>query len=474
MTETKDLVQPKPMQKKEKFFYGFGEMSSNIIWTLSISWILFFFTDVYMISTVSAATLLLIVRFYDAIKDPFVGLIVDRTNTKFGKARPYLLWFAIPFGICGILLFFTPDFSETGKVAYAYVMYFLLATFYSLVNVPYSTLVSLMTKDQHERTQLSRIRGIFNVFAALIVGMVPVLVGLIGFGNGYLEKQRTGYFFTALIFGVVSIAGFLLTFFFVQEHVESDESLIDIRCPIPMQMKALLKNDQWCLMFFMNMLSNMRMAILSGMSVYYIKYIAGLPEAYTSIAMILFVIGMLAGVLPGTLILSKFGYKKSLLSVSILGIAGCLITLVAPKNFFLIAIFCIVNGFAQGIPTVAGFAMLADVTEYGEWKTGIRSEGLIFSTYSFAQKFSTALGGFIIGIILALTDYHAGVNVQSPGTLTGIYYAYIGSLIVINLIRIVLIRFYKLEREKYSQIIKEIEERRTLKQNPTTFHTSDK
>ena len=353
--EYKAIILP----NKDKFFYGFGDLSTAIIWAMTTSWLMFFLTDVFKIAALAAGTMLLVMRIYDAFLDPCVGLMVDRTNTRLGKARPYLLWFAVPYGVFGCMLFFTPNLDDTGKLIYACVAYFLVVTIYSLINVPYNSLIVLMTKDQKERTELSRNRNIFAALGFLSVSMVPIFAEMLGSGAGSLEIQRTGYFRIAMIFGIVSIIGFLLVFFNIKEHVRDNERLTtagEKKHTIIESLRTMFQNGPWLVITVGTVIQTVYQTIFTSVVIYYVKYCLNLPESEASTSLLITMASMIVGILISPAILSRIGFKRGWIYSGIVIAAGA-VGLYLSNSIIALFIVSAFSGMASGIPGVAIYAM---------------------------------------------------------------------------------------------------------------------
>ena len=256
---------------KEKIGYGVGDTASHFVWDMVGFWILIFYTDTFGISAAAAGTIMLIARFWDMISDPLVGVIADRTNTRWGKFRPYLLWMALPYAVLAVMTFTTPDLGPTGKVVYAGTTYLLLMTVFTAINLPYSSLGAVMTADSYERTELNSYRFVFAFIGQLIVtGTALTLARYFGKGNDAL-----GYQITIILFSIISFALFLVTFFTTKERVappkEQKESLKE-------DLRNLLKNKPWLILFFVGIISFIMFALQNLSIAYYFKYYIGKEE----------------------------------------------------------------------------------------------------------------------------------------------------------------------------------------------------
>jgi len=456
--ETTESVESKQLTRKEKFFFGIADMPTNIIWSTTSTYLLYFLTDIYMIPVIAAGTLMLITRFIDAAIDPFIGHVVDRINTKLGKARPFLLWFAFPLALSGCFLFLTPDFSDTGKIIYAYALYILFVIFYSLVGVPYNAMMTLMTKNRKERAQLSSSRLIFALIGGVLVSFIPLAVNILGSGENELQVQRTGYFNVAIIIGIFVIVGYLLTFFFTKEHFKDAEENTS-KSSFGSALRAVAKNGPFFLLTGLNIVGSLRLGLLSGLVIYFVKHALGLTDTFLTIMLMTFFICMIIGAIFGPKYFAWTDYKKGNIYLAIAGILGSVILMIDPTNLIFIFIFLVINGLAQGVGNMSGYPMYGDVVEYGHWKTGIRSQGLIFSSFTLCQQISAGLGAFLISIVLSVTGYTAAAAVQTPQTVNGIMIAFVGLPVLLNIVRIVMYCFYKIDKKMYKQIIAELEER---------------
>ena len=455
MNENVSLSQKK-LSSREKLFYGFGDLSTSLVWTVTTTWVMFFFTDIFGISAMAAGTLMLISRIYDAAIDPIIGAMIDRTNTKYGRARPYLLWLAVPYGLAGCLLFFTPNLSATGKLIYAYVFYFALVTIYSLINIPYNTMISLMTKDQKERSQLSRNRLLFAMAAYIFVSFIPAIANILGNGETTLQIQRTGFFRTAIILGALAACGWLLTFFNTREHVYETLKTKQEQQSILKQLRILSKNRPWIITTLMTLFTNMRIGILTSMVAYYSKYYLMKPEGFSTVVLVPTILGVMLGLVLGPMLINRVSVRRAILIASSVSILASVLIWVAGSNTAFLIIVMAVFGIFQGVPSVATYPMYGDAVEYGEWKTGTRIEGMIYASYTFMQQVASGVAGFLIGSALTLLGYSSELAVQSDITIRGISFIFVIAPIILSLLVILVMSFYPLDKEKYNKIVHDL------------------
>ncbi len=397
---------------KEKIGYGLGDTASHFVWDMVGFWILIFYTDTFGISAAAAGTIMLIARFWDMVSDPLMGIIADKTKTRWGKFRPYILWMALPYSVLAILTFTTPDLGQTGKIIWAGITYFSLMTVFTAINLPYSSLGAVMTSDSYERAGLNSYRFIFAFIGQLIVSGTALTLAKY-FGNGDNAK---GYQITLVLFSIVSFILFMITFKTTKERIqppkEQKESLQE-------DFKNLFKNRPWVILFFVGIISFIMFAIQNLSIAYYFKYYIGKEES----VQLFNVVGTLAliAAIPFSKSLAKrFGKKNVFLASSLIS-GFFFILLYLPGNQDIVSIY-ILNilakmAYAPAVPLL--WTMLADTADYSEWKTGRRSTGLVFSAATFAQKAGWGIGGALAGWILLWFQYIPNVE-QSATALTGI------------------------------------------------------
>ncbi|MDQ0229653.1 MFS transporter [Metabacillus malikii] len=442
----------------EKVGYASGDLASNLIYQTISIYLLFFYTNIYGISAGAAATMFFVVRIIDAISDPLVGALVDRTNTRFGRFRPYLLYWAIPFAGLAFLCFTTPDFTEGGKLIYAYVTYVGLSIVYTFVNVPYAALTPAITANNSEIVSLTSVRMIFANLGGVIVSyFVPYLSGYFG---EFTSPSRS-WQLTMGIIGAVGAILLLFCFFSTKERVKpvSEEKVkfSDIFEQFRKNRPLVVLSIFFVLIFGVNSIS-------SSIGVYFVTYNMGredLVGLYT-------VLGSLPAFLCIPLIpyLNKKLGKKVLLNASlILSIIGTLSLLIIPTSMVsLILISRVVT--ALGTLTAGAFmwALVPETIEYGEYVTGKRLSGLIYAIIGFFFKCGMALGGAIPGVILSQFGYVAN-ETQTSHALLGILIATAVIPAVILLLAMVDINFYNLDNKKHTEVIEELKRRANVKAN---------
>ena len=397
---------------KEKVGYSLGDTASHFVWDMVGFWILIFYTDTFGISAAAAGTIMLIARFWDMISDPIMGIIADRTNTRWGKFRPYILWMALPYSVLAVLTFTTPDLGPTGKVIYAGVTYMLLMTVFTAINLPYSSLGAVMTSDSYERAGLNSYRFIFAFVGQFIVSGTALSLALY-FGGGDNAK---GYQYTLILFSIISFALFMITFKTTKERVqppkEQKENLKE-------DFKNLFKNRPWVILFFVGIISFIMFAMQNLSIAYYFKYYIG-NEENVQLFNVIGTIALIVAIPFSKPLAKKFGKRNVFLASSLLsGFFFICLYLPGADNIISIYTFNILAkmAYAPAVPLL--WTMLADTADYSEWKTGRRSTGLVFSAATFAQKAGWGIGGALAGWMLAIFKFTPNVE-QTETAITGI------------------------------------------------------
>lgn len=453
---------------KEKVGYGLGDAASSMFWKLFSMYLLIFYTDVFGISAAAAGTMFLITRIWDSFCDPVVGVIADRTNSKWGKFRPYLLWVAIPFAVIAVFTFYTPSFSDSGKLVYAYITYSLMMMIYSLINVPYASLMGVMSSDRIERTTLSSYRMVFAFGGSLLaLALIEPLIDLLG-GKSDPEK---GWFFSIVIFAVIASVFFGLCFSWTKERVkpvnEDNQNLKE-------DMKNLLSNRPWWILLGAGISALIFNSIRDGGAAFYFKYYIGkdsnfdleLGSAHINLSLttLYLVLGQAAnilGVILATPISARIGKKRTfLLVMSIATILSLFFYIFTSEHVMWIMFFQLFISVCAGCIFPLLWSMYADIADYSEWKNGRRATGLIFSSSSMSQKFGWTIGGAATGWLLGYYGFQANVE-QTESAQYGIRLMLSVLPAIGTVLSVVFIAFYPLTEEKLQHIETELEQKRS-------------
>ena len=397
---------------KEKIAYSFGDAASNFYWKTFEFFLMIFYTDVFGISAAAVGTMLLVTRVADAVADPTMGAIADRTKTRWGHFRPYVLWFAVPLAVAGVLTFTTPNLSGGAKLVYAYITYALLMFLYTAVNIPYTALMGVMTPNSQERTSISSIRFIGAFTAGVFVQYFTLrFVKFFGHGN-----ETRGWQLTMVLYGVLALILLFLCFANTRERVAPPpQQHSDIR----RDLGDLFGSRPWLVLVAVLLMVLASFAIKGSASTYYFKYFLkreDLVGAFLVSNGLAFLVAVSL-----TSYLAKWFGKKTLFMMAI-GLGGLVVGgfwLAGPKDLWLIFALQIASSFVIGFNSPLVFAMFADTADHAEWRTGRRTTGLVFASAIFATKIGAAIGSWIFGLILAYFGYVANVQ-QTSRSLHGI------------------------------------------------------
>ncbi|MBU2986045.1 glycoside-pentoside-hexuronide (GPH):cation symporter [Saccharophagus degradans] len=429
---------------KEKVAYGLGDTASNIVFQTVMLFLAFFYTDIFGISPAVVGTMFIVVRVLDAITDPLMGGLADRTNTKWGKFRPYLLWLAVPFGLISVLAFTTPDLGEDGKVYYAYATYALLMMAYTTINIPYSALGGVLTADPKQRVSVQSYRFVFGMLGGLIVTAATLpLVQFFGKGD-----KALGYQLTIAAMSALGVILFLLCFAGTKERI----------APPPQQKTSLFKdlslmwvNDQWRVLCVAAFFLLIGMVMRSTLAIYYVKYYL-LREDLVTAFVTLGMIGNIVGCALAQPLSKRVCKVKAYIALQIIAAVLCAAAYFVGQTqvvaaFVLYVLWC----FFLQMATPLLWAKMADTVDYGHWKTGIRITGMVYSSVVFFIKLGLALGGAVASWLLAYYGYQAD-SAQTPDTLHGILLSFTVFPAVFSLLVAWAMRWYILNNDEVARI----------------------
>lgn len=465
----------------EKIGYGFGDMSSSMFWKVFSYYLPFFYSNVFGLSLVDAGVLVLVTRIWDAVSDPMMGIIADRTQTRWGKYRPYLLWVAPLFSIAGILLFTTPDWSYGAKLIYAYVTYILMMTIYTAINVPYGAMLGVMTDDSQEKTVFSSFRMFFaygGSFVALAAWEPLVNFFKTGGGSTSLAWQHAMMVIAAACFVL-----FLLTFALTRERLKTVSTV-----SIGKDFRSLLSNRPWWLLIAAALCFNLFCTVRGATVAYYFADIIGfdarlhLPSFGEGLGVgFLFYAGLflsvgevsnMVGVACTVPLARRLGKKSLFMAVNavllVLSVAFFFIP-VSPTGFWLMLLFQVLISILTGMMSPLVWSMYADVSDYAELRYKTASTGLIFSSSSMAQKFGGAIGGAAVLWLLSACGYVPRTDEQlaAQALITQpesalLCLRYLMSFIpaTVALIAILTCHFYPLTAERMTDISRQLKEAR--------------
>jgi len=436
----------------EKVGYSLGDMAANFIFQTMLALQLSFYTDTFGLRAAEAGTLFLVVGLGAAALNPVMGLIADRTNTRWGKFRPWLLWTAVPFGIIGVLTFTTPNLSSAGKIVYAYTTYILLRLIYTVNNVPYAALTGVITGDPDERTSLSSFRQIFANSAGFVVQSLAIpMRNYFGHGN-----NAKGYQLTMGLFSVLCVVFFIITFATTKERIQPDPQQ---QSSLKQDLGDLFRNGPWIALFLVTTFYFMAISIRGSVMLPFFKYCAG-NEGLFSWFNGFGLTALLIGVAMSNSLALRLGKRNLfLISMILTAIFNVALLLLPPTATVPIFASEVLRQFAYGWSCPLLWAMMADVADYGEWKTGRRATATVTSAVVFALWAGLALGGAVAGWLFSSYGYVPNAT-QTARALTGIRMTasvYAGLAFVAAA---VCLFFYPISREVNCKIADDLEERR--------------
>jgi GPH family glycoside/pentoside/hexuronide:cation symporter len=433
---------------QEKLGYGLGDTASNIVYQAVINVLLYFYTDVYGITAAAAGTLMLVVRLFDAVTDPMMGAVADRTRSKHGRYRPWMLWIAVPYGVLAVAAFVTPSADMGTKLVYAYISYALLMTAYTAVNIPYSALGGVMTGDSEERANLQTWRfAMAMVGGFLVTTAIFPLAALLGGGN-----DQVGIPLAMGVMAVVGVLCFLGCFALTKEYVQPDERAPKLDAWA--DAKAMFRNSQWLIIALATLIIMTRGAMQSAAKPYFVDYylinnLTGIFADINNLLSLFLGLTMLAGVAGAVTAnrLIRTHCKIRVMKLALTGtIAMNLLLFFVPREWVFEALsLTMLSNFFHMMFVPLLFSTVPDTVDFGQRTVGKGAMAMFCGGHLFALKAGNAVGGSLTGWVLALSGYEANVE-QTDQALFGILIAFAGSSVVAALLVIACLHFYKLTR----------------------------
>lgn len=432
-------MQKLPVQ--EKFGYGLGDLGSNIVFQVVINFSMYFYTDVFGIGAAAVGTLMLVVRLFDAVTDPLMGGIADRTNTRWGRYRPYLVWIAIPYGILAVMTFTTPDLSDSGKLVYAYITYALLMTAYTAINIPYSALGGVITSDPQERASVQSWRFMLAMAGgALVTASTLPLVDFFGQGD-----RQHGFQMAMVVLSILAVLAFFGCFALTKEREDPTEKAE--KQNMFGDFLSVLKNDQWVLVAVITFVLLVAVAMRGAATPYYVEYYLGGDGTMISVFM---TSGMLAGIAGAMFAnwLSAHACKVRVMRWAVVGVIGfhAVVLFIPPGQMMLALVFMTIANFCHMILIPYLFSAVPDTVDYGLERWGKGAMAMSFSGHLLALKIGIAFGGALTGWILAGVGYEPNVE-QTATTLNGILFNLAGSQVLAGFVVLACLAFYKLNKQ---------------------------
>jgi GPH family glycoside/pentoside/hexuronide:cation symporter len=460
------------LKLREKLSYGFGDLASVLYWQTFMVYLTFFYTDVFGIAALAAGTMLGLSRTVDAFFDPIMGMMADRTETRWGKFRPFLLWFCVPFAVVGVLTFTTPGFGSSGKLIWAWCTYNALMLLYTAINIPYTAMLGVISSNPNDRTTLSSIKFVGAFAAGMIVSQLLLpMSNIMGHGNA-----ARGWQLSFVIIGIAAVVFFLITFFNTRERVRPPKAQ---KTSVSRDLGDLVTNAPWLILVAATITFILFVALRGSVIVHYFKYYVGsqtltLPSFlpwiggtqvwhYESLASTFNSSGQLASLI-GVILVPFYarwvGRKTAFVSLFVTAILStAAFYLFKPDQLGLIFGVNLLGSITGGPLSALLWAMYADTADYAEWKRGRRATGLVFSASIFSQKCGWALGAWAALALLSSVGFKANI-IQTPATLHGLVMLVSIFPAIVGVVSIAIVLFYPLNESKMEQIGAELKARR--------------
>jgi GPH family glycoside/pentoside/hexuronide:cation symporter len=445
---------------REKISYGIADMGFNFYWANIATFLMIFYTDVFGISAAAAGSMLFAIKIINAFTDPMIGAAADRTNTRFGKFRPYLIWMSIPLAAAGVLTYTTPDLNANGKLVWAYGTYLFMMVCYTCVNIPYNALSGVMSSDPQERTTINGLRFIFAFGGSMLVtAATPSLVKWLGG-----ENERLGWQLTMAFWGLAASGLFLVTFFNTRERITPPTAQ---KTRVWQDVKDLTQNGPWMVLFFLALIIMITITLRTATAAYYLKYYVQRPDL-----MKWFVPAYMAAAAAGaalTPLMTRFIDKKLLLMIlmSATGVLSIAFFFIPKDQITSMFALQIAIGLVLGPKSPLAFSMYADTADYNECCTGRRATAMTFAAATFSQKLGTALAAAVMGWVFTALGYVANA-VQTPKSQTGIVLLISFIPAVFAFLAVAVMMFYKLDNKQLEKIQIELAARKTVNQPNVT------
>jgi glycoside/pentoside/hexuronide:cation symporter, GPH family len=465
MTQVNGPKQLLPL--REKISYGFGDLASVLYWQTFMLYFTYFYTDIFLIPASVAATMFLVVRIFDGVNDPLMGILADRTRTRWGKFRPYLLWLCVPFAISGVLAFTVPDFGMSGKIIWAYCTFILIMVLYTAINIPYTALLGVISPNSQDRTSVASFKFIFAFAAGIIVSatLLPMTTWLGG------DDVARGWQYSFMIYGIAAVVFFLIAFKGTRERVLPPKSQ---QSSIKKDIHELVTNKPWLILLATTITFILFVAVRSSVTAHYFKYFIGVQEltlpfldsrtySFETLVSAYNTIGQLSSLLGVVLVMwvsKKLGKKKTFITYFMIAIVSTgLLYFLTADQLGLIYLLQITGSLTGGPLSVLLWAMYADTADYNEWVRGRRATGLVFSASTMSQKIGWAIGAYIALTLMAGVGFEPNVA-QTSESLRGLLLLFSIIPAGIGILSLCIYLFYPLNDQKVNKMTAELEARR--------------
>ena len=435
---------------RQRIGYGSSDFACNLIWQMISLYLLYFYTNVMHLNAAAVSVMFLITKFIDGISDLIVGFLIDKTNTRWGKSRPWILFGAVPFGVTAVLAFSVPNISQTGMLIYAYVTYILLSTSYTIVNIPMASILPALSEDPHERTVLASCRTFFSSIGSTVVSAFALTL-VDKFGNG---NEALGFRIVMILFGVIGCLVFFFCFANTRERVSIRTEKVSLKANI----LSLVHNKPWKL-FALNIVWLFGAYVLQASAViYYFNYVVQNKTLVQLVATITTLVPIVANLCAPFLV--KLTYKRNLMIIgNVVHCAGLVLIFMGGTNVPVLLVGAVIAAAGYGLKVSMHFAMQPDPVDYGEWKSGVNTAGTLSAVNGFVGKVGMAVASSAGAALLAVGQFDSELAVQAASAQTCITAMYIWIPVAMNIASIITMLFYDLDKI-YPDILKELDERR--------------
>jgi GPH family glycoside/pentoside/hexuronide:cation symporter len=469
---------PETLSLRERFSFGFGNLASCIYWQTFMVYLTIFYTDVFGLGAAAAGTMIGLSRSMDAFLDPVMGMLADRTKTRWGKFRPFLLWFCVPLAVMGVLTFTVPALGASGKLVWAYATYNAMMLLYTAINIPYTAMLGVISPNPNERTALSSIQFVGAFAGGIIVSATLLPMSKVGGWLGAKTVER-GWQMSFVIYGIAAVIFFLATFLNTQERVSPPRTQ---ETSVLRDLEDLVTNGPWLIVLATTITFILSVALRSSVTAHYFKYYVGsqtltlpscLPrsaagtqtwswESLVSVFNTSNQIAALVGVVSIPFISRIAGRKPAVVVMFIIAIASnASFFFLKPGQLLLIFGINLIGSVTSGPLTALLWAMYADTADFAEWKRGRRATGLIFSASIFSQKQGWAIGAWVALALMQSVGFVAN-TVQTPSSLHGLVLLMSVLPASLSILSVVFVLFYPLNEARMSQIASDLRVRRAL------------
>jgi GPH family glycoside/pentoside/hexuronide:cation symporter len=437
---------------KEKAGYALGDAASNFFFQFFGIFLIYYYTDIVGLPAAAVGTMMLVTRMFDAVTDPLMGALADRTRSRWGRFRPWLLWICVPYAVLGVAMFLCPDWGSTAKLVYAYITYSAMMLAYTAINVPYSALLGVISNSSEERTKISSYRFVAAFGAGLLISYFAIpLKNAIGRGD-----DRLGFLGAMTVFSILSIICFLITFKTTRERIQPVE---ETRNSVWNDLKLLLRCPPWVLLFLVSLFNLISFCVRSGSQLYYFKYVTGSESASRGFM----TAGMLAamiGIALAPRITSRIGKRTAMIVLSaISALINASFFFLPPDNYPLLVGMNVLGALIGGPTGAIIWSMYADTADFIDWQHNRRITGLVYAGVLFAIKMGVAIGGALIGWVLALFNFVPNIAPSSEA-LFGIRFTFSIFPSLFSLISVGFMCAYRLTDCKVLEIEESLKQRK--------------